>query len=369
MLWASLSHVNITLDCIPIGQKFTCFSMPMAKILLTGFEPFGDNSTNISQQILNIFDTTIEISDPWYAARDNMSSKENISLVVEKQLLTVDEVGSKIVANQIVNGAHWDAIIHMGLCESCEFVRFETRAQNFIDMRIPDNKGRMVKNQKLGGTDFCCPNKVISSVKYPRIESLVISSDAGTYLCNETYYRTFEALDYAGKLANVPICFLHLPGDEKLSPKQSIEIVKQVISRLFFKPVIDVVCAVWCDGDKVMLARRGQGCQMPGCWEFPGGKIEFGETLSEAICREMKEEFGIDVTPIGFLSQHYHEYGDFSINLNLVEVQANIEELYERRDQWTSHDEILWFSDLEGINLAEADKKMAVEIFDLFNTK
>ena len=105
MLWTSLLHVNITLDCIPIGQKFTCFSMSMAKILLTGFEPFGDNSTNISQQILNIFDTTLEISDPWYAARNNMSGKENISLVVEKQLLTVDEVGSKIVANRIINGS------------------------------------------------------------------------------------------------------------------------------------------------------------------------------------------------------------------------------------------------------------------------
>lgn len=369
MSWTPLLHVNITLDCIPIGQKFTCFSIVMAKILLTGFEPFGDKSTNISQQILNIFDTTIEISDPWYAARDNMSSKEIISLVVEKQLLTVDEVGSKMVASRIINGEHWDAIIHMGLCESCDFVRFETRAQNFLDMRIPDNQGRLVRNQNLGNTDFYCPDKLLSSIKYPHIESLVISSDAGAYLCNETYYRTFEALKNAEKVVNVPVCFLHIPDDDKLPTNQSIEIVKQVISRLFFKPVIDVVGAVWFDGDKVMLARRGQGCQMPGYWEFPGGKVESGETLSAAISREMKEEFGINVTTIGFFAKHYHEYVDFSINLNLVKVQADIDELYERRDQWTSHDEVLWFSDIEGINLAEADKKMAVEIFDQFNTK
>ena len=108
----------------------------------------------------------------------------------------------------------------------------------------------------------------------PRIESLVISSDAGTYLCNETYYRTFEA-NNAEKLANVPICFLHLPGDDKLSTKQSIEIVKQVISRLFFKPVIDVVGAV-CDGDKVMLSRRDQGCQMPGFGSFLVEKLNLG---------------------------------------------------------------------------------------------
>ena len=187
MSWTPLLHVNITLDCIPTGQKFTCCSIVMAKILLTGFEPFGDKSTNISQQILYIFDTTIEISDPWYAARDNMSSKEIISIVVEKQLLTVDEVGSRMVASRIINGEHWDAIIHMGLCESCDFVRFETRAQNFLDMRIPDNQGRLVRNQKLGNTDFYCPDKLLTSIKYPHIKSLVISSDAGAYLCNETY--------------------------------------------------------------------------------------------------------------------------------------------------------------------------------------
>ena len=99
-------------------------------------------------------------------------------------------------------------------------------------MRIPDNKGRLVKTKNLAIQIFTALTK-LSSVKYPRIESLVISSDAGTYLCNETYYRTFEALNNAEKLANVPICFLHLPGDDKLSTKQSIEIVKQVISRYF----------------------------------------------------------------------------------------------------------------------------------------
>ena len=360
-------HVNVTPDCIPIGQKFPCFSIAMAKILLTGFEPFGDNSINISQQILNIFDTTLEISDPWSGARDNMSSKQNISVVVEKQLLTVDEAGSRTVANRIFNGEHWDAIIHMGLCESCDFVRFETRAQNLIDMRIPDNQGRLVRNQQLGNTDFYCPNNLLSSVKYPNIESLTISSDAGTYLCNETYYRTFEALNDVEKLPIMPVCFLHLPAGEKLSTQQSIGVVKQLISRLFFKPVIDVVGAVWRDGNKVMLARRGQGCQMPGFWEFPGGKIESGETLNLAICREMKEEFGVSVTPTGFLFQHYHEYVDFAVNLSLIKVQGNIEELYQNRDQWTSHDEVLWFSEIDGINIAGADMKMAKQIIHQFN--
>ena len=71
----------------------------------------------------------------------------------------------------------------------------------------------------------------------------------------------------------------------------------------------------------------------------------------------MKEEFGINVTPIGFFGQHYHEYVDFSINLNLIKVQADIEELYERRSQWTSHDEVLWFSEIQGIKAVKQIRK------------
>lgn len=50
------------------------------------------------------------------------------------------------------------------------------------------------------------------------------------------------------------------------------------------------------DSGQLFLARRGVNAKNErGCWEFPGGSVEFGETLTEALRREMREEYGIEV--------------------------------------------------------------------------
>lgn len=59
---------------------------------------------------------------------------------------------------------------------------------------------------------------------------------------------------------------------------------------------ITVVAAVIFDGEgRVFLARRPEGTHMAGLWEFPGGKVEEGESYSEALIRELDEELGISV--------------------------------------------------------------------------
>ena len=69
-----------------------------------------------------------------------------------------------------------------------------------------------------------------------------------------------------------------------------------------------VVAAALIDGDgRVLLARRPDGKQHAGLWEFPGGKLEAGETPEAALVRELKEELDIDVAtaclaPIAFSS-------------------------------------------------------------------
>lgn len=60
--------------------------------------------------------------------------------------------------------------------------------------------------------------------------------------------------------------------------------------------MIEVVAAVIRRGDKILLASRPAD-KPPAGWEFPGGKVEAGETLGEAVARELYEELGIRVIP------------------------------------------------------------------------
>ena len=74
-----------------------------------------------------------------------------------------------------------------------------------------------------------------------------------------------------------------------------------------------VSAAALIDRDgRVLLAQRAKGKPMAGLWEFPGGKIELGETPETALIRELKEELGINtaascLAPLSFASHSYDE--------------------------------------------------------------
>jgi 8-oxo-dGTP diphosphatase len=85
-------------------------------------------------------------------------------------------------------------------------------------------------------------------------------------------------------------------------------------------PLILVAAVVLVDADgRVLLAQRPEGKQMAGLWEFPGGKVDPGETPEAALIRELSEELGIDVAasclaPFTFAS---HAYPDFHLLMPL----------------------------------------------------
>lgn len=74
-------------------------------------------------------------------------------------------------------------------------------------------------------------------------------------------------------------------------------------------PLVDVMAAAITDArDRVLLARRTEGRDLAGLWEFPGGKREPGESLEQALTRELQEELGIDVRigdPLIAVAQQY----------------------------------------------------------------
>jgi 8-oxo-dGTP diphosphatase len=84
--------------------------------------------------------------------------------------------------------------------------------------------------------------------------------------------------------------------------------------------VVSVAACALIDADgRVLLAQRPEGKSMAGLWEFPGGKIEVGETPEQSLIRELEEELGIVVkeaclAPLTFAS---HTYPDFHLLMPL----------------------------------------------------
>lgn len=82
--------------------------------------------------------------------------------------------------------------------------------------------------------------------------------------------------------------------------------------------LVSAVALIDADG-RVLLAQRPEGKSLAGLWEFPGGKVEEGETPEVALIRELKEELGIDtwsscLAPLTFAS---HSYPDFHLLMPL----------------------------------------------------
>ena len=78
------------------------------------------------------------------------------------------------------------------------------------------------------------------------------------------------------------------------------------------KPGVDFIgvsvgAVVFNNNDEVFLSKRSQNCKNErGCWEFPGGSVEFGDTMKDTIIREMQEELGVTIEVAEHLSPIDH---------------------------------------------------------------
>ena len=77
---------------------------------------------------------------------------------------------------------------------------------------------------------------------------------------------------------------------------------------------IDVVAAIIVKGTEILAMQRGYG-EFEGGWEFPGGKVEQGETPEEAIVREIHEELNARISVQRFLTQVEHDYPTFHLSM------------------------------------------------------
>lgn len=116
---------------------------------------------------------------------------------------------------------------------------------------------------------------------------------------------------------------------------------------------VDVVGAVIINEEqKILCALRSQQMSLPGMWEFPGGKIEKGESPEESLVREIKEELSCEIEVGRLISDSVYEYP--TVMVRLITYFANI---FDGEPMPNEHEELRWVSlqELSSLHWAPAD--------------
>ena len=124
---------------------------------------------------------------------------------------------------------------------------------------------------------------------------------------------------------------------------------------------VEAVAAVIQKGNRIFCAQRNLSKSMGGKWEFPGGKIEVGETREEALVREIKEELDSDIVVDKYLMSVEHDYPTFHITMHaylctLVKGELTLKE----------HNDSIWLTKEELLSLdwADADKPIVNKVLN-----
>lgn len=117
--------------------------------------------------------------------------------------------------------------------------------------------------------------------------------------------------------------------------------------------MITVTAAIIERDGKILIAQRKQDDYMGGKWEFPGGKVEDGETPEVCLKRELHEEFEADIEVGEFLLSSKYDYGDLAIDLLAYRAKLLSESITPH-----DHQSYRWVtpSELHNYDFPEADK-------------
>lgn len=178
------------------------------KILLTGFEPFGGNATNVSSEVASTF---------------SPHSIEGSEIVVAQLPVSFKRVGK--ILSQLIELHRPDIILMLGQAGNREKISIERIAVNLMDSKMGDNDGYCPNEQSVvtGAENAFFSNmplkKIVENWHSTGIEA-IISNSAGLYVCNCTLYNALYLAYHKG--LDCKIGFIHLPKIKDIEHKQTI---------------------------------------------------------------------------------------------------------------------------------------------------
>ena len=127
------------------------------------------------------------------------------------------------------------------------------------------------------------------------------------------------------------------------------------MSKQFIMKRVDVVAAVICDDEgRVFATQRGYGAMKDG-WEFPGGKVEAGESPEEALKREIVEELNVEIAIDNFMTTVEWDYEAFHLSMRCYKCHVVSGEMV-----LNEHEAAKWLTveDIDSVNWLPADREV-----------
>lgn len=124
--------------------------------------------------------------------------------------------------------------------------------------------------------------------------------------------------------------------------------------------MIEVVAGIIYKDNKFLIAQRNLKKSQGGFWEFPGGKVEPGETYEEALRREIKEEFDADIEVNEYVGENVHHYTEKDIKLIFYKAK-----LVSNDIKLLEHEDFRWITKQEKDNFEFSGADKAVFEFDI----
>ncbi len=123
--------------------------------------------------------------------------------------------------------------------------------------------------------------------------------------------------------------------------------------------MVAVTAAILIDDNRILIARRPSDDRLAGLWEFPGGKLETGETPRDCLRRELWEEFGIRTRIGPFFDETEYHYDHLSIRLLVYQAEIESGQLRPR-----VHDAVRWVTpeQMSSFRFAPADRPIVTRL-------